>query len=40
MSEELSAVLDHIEKIGELGDASTEQPTEIVEIQKATVSSE
>ena len=26
-------------KIGKLGDASTEQPTEIVEIQKATVSS-
>ena len=32
--------LDTVTKIGELGDASTEQPTEIVEIQKATVSSE
>ena len=31
--------LDTVTKIGELGDASTEQPTEIVEIQKATVSS-
>jgi cyclophilin family peptidyl-prolyl cis-trans isomerase len=30
--------LDTVTKIGELGDSSTEQPTEIVEIQKATVS--
>jgi peptidyl-prolyl cis-trans isomerase B (cyclophilin B) len=30
--------LDTVTKIGELGDSSTEQPTEIVEIQKATLS--
>jgi cyclophilin family peptidyl-prolyl cis-trans isomerase len=30
--------LDTVTRIGGLGDASTEQPTEIVEIQKATVS--
>ena len=35
---EVKGGLDTVTKIGELGDASTEQPTEIVEIQKATVS--
>jgi cyclophilin family peptidyl-prolyl cis-trans isomerase len=32
--------LDTVTKIGALGDPATEQPTEIVEIQKATVSTE
>jgi cyclophilin family peptidyl-prolyl cis-trans isomerase len=32
--------LDTVTRIGDLGDPATEQPTEVVEIQKATVSAE